>query len=60
MVHIEGIEDPSCHAVFYKAAAAYHHAVGPPEAYYANALMYISYANKDEMEDAEKVSGGWL
>mmetsp|Transcript_4963 Transcript_4963/g.9907 ORF Transcript_4963/g.9907 Transcript_4963/m.9907 type:complete len:386 (-) Transcript_4963:94-1251(-) len=52
--NISGTSDPSCHSSYYKTATMYYKMVGPPEEYYRNALMYISYTDTAEMKEEER------
>ena len=51
---LSGTSDSSCHSSYYKTASMYHKAAGPPEAYYKNALMYISYTKVEDMSPADR------
>ncbi|GMI37906.1 hypothetical protein TrRE_jg12389, partial [Triparma retinervis] len=50
---LEGTSDASCHSSYYKAASMYHKVVGPPEAFYKSALMYISYTDAGTLSPSE-------
>jgi 26S proteasome regulatory subunit N9 len=50
---LEGTSDTSCHSSYYKAASMYHKVVGPPEAFYKSALMYISYTDAGTLSPDE-------
>mmetsp|Transcript_12776 Transcript_12776/g.25411 ORF Transcript_12776/g.25411 Transcript_12776/m.25411 type:complete len:387 (+) Transcript_12776:189-1349(+) len=52
---LEGSNDPSCHAAYYRTASAYHKVEGPPEAFYSNAIMYLNYAPPSSMSSEEQV-----
>lgn len=51
---LSGTSDPSCHSSYYKTATMYYKRVGPPEEYYRNALMYISYTDTAMMKEEER------
>jgi len=40
----------------YKASAEYRKSAGPPEAYYANALMFLSYSSVEDLSEEERYS----
>ena len=43
-------------ASYYRAASEYYQVVGPAEAYYKNALMYLAYTPMTEMSSSEQQS----
>ncbi|KAL7442789.1 hypothetical protein ACHAXH_006136 [Discostella pseudostelligera] len=42
------------HSAFYETAMTYRKAVGPPEAYYREAIQYVAYTSLNELSQAER------
>jgi len=51
---LSGSNDTSCHSSYYKTANEYHKVEGPPELFYKNALMYLSYTDEKTMGESER------
>ncbi|GMH64640.1 hypothetical protein TL16_g04010 [Triparma laevis f. inornata] len=51
---LSGSNDTSCHSSYYKTANEYHKVEGPPELFYKNALMYLSYTDEKTMGEEER------
>lgn len=49
-------EAAAVHSAYYEMAMTYRKAVGPPEAYYREAIQYVAYTNLSEMSSEERVA----
>ena len=47
------------YSAYYRAASEYHKAVGPPEAFYKNALMFLAYTPVESLDPDEKYVPTW-
>jgi len=51
---LSGSNDTSCHSSYYKTSNEYHKVEGPPELFYKNALMYLSYTDEKTMGEEDR------